>query len=71
MISSGVILNQKCIQLSKAVYDYFFFKNFLYQKQSKYAMNIGLLNKRCPFKDKKYPFTSLLDAARRCLQFLK
>ena len=28
MISSGVILSQKCIQLSKAVYDYFFFQEF-------------------------------------------
>lgn len=39
----GVILDQNCIQILDATLnDLFFFKNLLYQKQFKYAKNIGI-----------------------------
>ena len=38
---AGVILCQNCIQLTNTTLDdLFFFKNFFYQKQCKYAINI-------------------------------
>ena len=41
--STGVILGQNFVRFSDlALDDLFFFKNSFYQKQFKYAMNIGL-----------------------------
>ena len=38
--NSGVVLGQNCIRLSDAVLNDF--KNLFYQRQFKYAMNIGV-----------------------------
>ena len=48
---SGVILGQNCVRLSDAALnDLFFFKNLFYRKQCKYAVYIGLLKSKVPFK---------------------
>ena len=65
-VVSGVILGQNCVRLSDtACDDLFFFENLFYQKQCKYAVNIGLLKSEVSlnvFTVKKYPFIYLADA---------
>ena len=71
-VVSGVILGQNCVRLSDAAFnDLFFFENLFYQKQCKYAMNIGLQKSEVPFKcfqSKKVPFYVF---GGRWLQFLE
>ena len=41
---SEIIVVQNCVRLSNAAFnDLFFFKDLFYQKQFKYAMNIGVV----------------------------
>ena len=47
--STGVILGQNCVWLSDAALNglfYFFFKNLFYQRECKYARNIGVAQSR-------------------------
>ena len=71
-VVSGVILGQSCVRLSDAAFDdLFFFENLFYQKQCKYAVNIGLLKSEVSFKcfySKKIPFYIF---GGRWLQFLE
>ena len=65
-VVSGVILGQNCVRLSDAAFDdLFFVENLFYQKQCKYAVNIGLLKSEVSFEcfySKKIPFYYLADA---------
>ena len=48
--STGVILGQNCVWLSDAalngLFYFFFFKNLFYQRECKYARNIGVAQSR-------------------------